>query len=125
MKTYIINLSNGHELSLHGDSLEMGDEGLIQLRSGSDTYFFFRESILYWTVSNGTLTDRQLQILALMGEGKTNMAIARTLGYSESTIRQESMEIYRTLGVGSREDAVAAALDQKILQAAAQAVQTG
>ena len=110
MKTYIINLSNGHELSLHGDAAFeiLEQNGTVSFRSGRDTYFFFREAVLYWTVSEDGLTERQTQIVRLMGEGKTNAAIARSLGYSESTIRQESMGIYRSLGVNNREEAVAA-----------------
>jgi DNA-binding NarL/FixJ family response regulator len=110
LKTYIINLSNGHELSLHGDAAFeiLEQNGTVSFRSGRDTYFFFREAVLYWTVSEDGLTERQTQIVRLMGEGKTNAAIARSLGYSESTIRQESMGIYRSLGVNNREEAVAA-----------------
>ena len=48
------------------------------------------------------LTERQRLILQLICEGKTNPLIAYTLGYSESTVRQESMKIYRKLGVANR-----------------------
>jgi DNA-binding NarL/FixJ family response regulator len=110
LKTYTISLSNGHELSLHGGAAFeiLEQNGTVSFRSGRDTYFFFREAVLYWTVSEDGLTERQTQIVRLMGEGKTNAAIARSLGYSESTIRQESMGIYRSLGVNNREEAVAA-----------------
>lgn len=50
------------------------------------------------------LTDRQsLIIMGLLG-GATIKTIADDLGYSHSTIRQESMEIYRTLGISGRAD---------------------
>lgn len=52
------------------------------------------------------LTSRQLRILALMGEKKTNADIARELMMSESTIRQESVRIFRALGVSDRFAAV-------------------
>ena len=56
-----------------------------------------------------TLTPRQLEILHAMSLGRTNRQIARQIGFSESTVRLESMAIYRHFGVHSREDAVQAA----------------
>jgi len=53
-----------------------------------------------------SLTPRQLQILKLMSESATNSQIARDLKFSESTIRQETMAIYRFLAVPGRRDAV-------------------
>lgn len=50
------------------------------------------------------LTERQELILELIQTGKTNPAIARLLGYSESLIRQESISIYRKLGIKGRRD---------------------
>lgn len=52
------------------------------------------------------LSERQLQILTLMAAGLTNTQIALRVGYSESTVRQETMAIYRYFGVGGRRDAV-------------------
>lgn len=51
------------------------------------------------------LTDRQSQILQLMSEGKTNLAISQILGFSESTIRQESIRIYEKLRCDGRKEA--------------------
>jgi DNA-binding NarL/FixJ family response regulator len=50
------------------------------------------------------LTERQSLILDLIKEGKTNIAIADRLGYSESLIRQETMVIYQKLGVDGRRE---------------------
>ena len=52
------------------------------------------------------LTDRQKQVLNLMSEGKTNAAIANILGYSESTVRQETVRVFLALGVGTRSAAM-------------------
>ena len=41
----------------------------------------------------------------MMAEGMTNAEIARELLLSESSIRQETVNIYRVLGVGSRQEA--------------------
>jgi DNA-binding CsgD family transcriptional regulator len=52
-----------------------------------------------------SLSERQLTVLRLMAEGKTNSQIAQNLILSESTIRQETVRIYRALGVSARADA--------------------
>ena len=54
----------------------------------------------------GQLSDRQLRILALMAKGLTNSQISKRVGFSESTVRQETMAIYRYFGVGGRREAV-------------------
>lgn len=55
------------------------------------------------------LTARQQAILAAMARGLTNRQIASRINFSESTVRMESMAIYRAYGVHSRAEAVAAA----------------
>ena len=50
------------------------------------------------------LTQRQERILDLINQGKTNAMIAIQLGYSESLIRQETIIIYRKLGVDGRRE---------------------
>ena len=54
----------------------------------------------------GQLTERQLRILGLMAKGLTNSQISKRVGFSESTVRQETMAIYRYFGVGGRREAV-------------------
>jgi len=62
-----------------------------------------------------SLTARQLEILRWMSEGMTNRQIAARICFSESTVRLESMAIYRILGVHSRGEAVAAARESGLL----------
>jgi len=59
--------------------------------------------------STGTavITERQLLILRMMSEGRTNIAISELLGYSESTIRQETIKIFAKLECSGREEASA------------------
>lgn len=52
------------------------------------------------------MTPRQMRVLALMSKGMTNAQIARILAFSESTVRQETMAIYRNLKVKGRAEAV-------------------
>jgi len=61
------------------------------------------------------LTSRQISILECLELGDTNGAIARKFGYSESTIRQETMRIYRFFQVNDRRTAVEAAKSQGLL----------
>jgi len=51
------------------------------------------------------LTARQLLILTGMVEGKTNHELSIDLGFSVSTIRHETMAIYKELGVSDRKEA--------------------
>jgi DNA-binding CsgD family transcriptional regulator len=51
------------------------------------------------------LTGRQIQILELMADGLVNVEIAGQMLLSESTIRQETVRIYRALGVPNRAEA--------------------
>ena len=48
------------------------------------------------------LTARQTVVLDHICAGRTNAQIAHVVGFSESTVRQETMAIYRTLGVDGR-----------------------
>ena len=55
------------------------------------------------------LTTRQVTILSLMGDGLTNAEIGHRVLLSESTVRQETIRIYRALAVTGRMEAVAKA----------------
>lgn len=63
-----------------------------------------------------SLTPRQMKILKLLAQGLTNPQIAVRIGYSDSTVRQETMAVYRHLGVNGRRDAVDAATVRGILE---------
>lgn len=51
------------------------------------------------------LTERQQIILRLISENRTNLAISEILGYSESTIRQETISIFANLNCAGRKEA--------------------
>jgi DNA-binding CsgD family transcriptional regulator len=65
--------------------------------------------------SKVSFSARQLQILQGFVEGKTNHELAEDLGFSVSTIRHETMEIYRTLGASDRKEAAKIAQDKSII----------
>ena len=54
------------------------------------------------------LTRRHRDILAMIADGLTNVQIATELGFSESTIRQDTIKIYEILGVSGRKEAAKA-----------------
>lgn len=56
-----------------------------------------------------SLGERELSVLKQIATGRTNQQIARDLAYSESTIKQDTIRIFKVLGVKSRKDAVLAA----------------
>jgi DNA-binding NarL/FixJ family response regulator len=60
-------------------------------------------------VSATALTPRQLEVWALLVQGKPNKAICRQLGLSESTVKTHLAVIFQKLGVHSRTEAVVAA----------------
>jgi DNA-binding CsgD family transcriptional regulator len=61
------------------------------------------------------LTPRQLDILTSISLGMTNSSIARKIGFSESTVRQETVAIYRCLGVSDRKMAVLVATQNGLI----------
>jgi DNA-binding NarL/FixJ family response regulator len=54
------------------------------------------------------LTDRQLDVLALMMQGKNNKVICRTLNLAEPTVKNHVTAILKTLKVTNRTEAVIA-----------------
>lgn len=67
------------------------------------------QAVYVETVGAGVLTPRQAEILKAMAGGLTNREIAKLIRFSESTVRVESLTIYRHFGVHSRGEAVEAA----------------
>ena len=54
-----------------------------------------------------TLTERELQVLTGMSQGKSNSQIGRDLYLSEDTIKTHARRLFRKLGVNDRAQAVA------------------
>ena len=65
--------------------------------------------------SSGTaLTTRELEVLRLIATGKTNRAIAASLGISEKTVARHVSNIFMKLGVSSRSAATAYAYEHDV-----------
>jgi DNA-binding CsgD family transcriptional regulator/tetratricopeptide (TPR) repeat protein len=61
------------------------------------------------------MTERELMVLRLLADGATNAAIAQALNYSVSTVRNDTVSVYRKLGVSGRPEAVARAMASGLL----------
>lgn len=53
-------------------------------------------------VPGARLTERQLAVLALTADGKTNKEIARSLGLTQNTVKVHLARLMRRLGVANR-----------------------
>lgn len=79
----------------------------LRARFGSDVDVFTSEGF--------DLTRRELEVLRGIVQGKTNPMIASELVYSLSTVRAETSEIFRKLGVSGRREAARRAVELGIV----------
>jgi DNA-binding CsgD family transcriptional regulator len=93
LELLITNLANLSVMRFKTDSVH---ESLIRLVKDQKTPVD--------TALLSNLTIRQRKIFKLMIEKKTNKEIAAQIGYSTSTIKQETSAIYEILGIRGRED---------------------
>lgn len=61
------------------------------------------------------LTDRELAVLRLVVEGRTNQEIGNALGISEKTVEKHLREVFTKLGVASRVEAAVLAVRQRLV----------
>jgi DNA-binding NarL/FixJ family response regulator len=64
--------------------------------------------------TSSEITDREEEVLALVAAGKTNRAIATTLGISEKTVARHVSNIFMKLGLPNRAAATAYAYEHKL-----------
>ncbi|MCI0394129.1 MAG: response regulator transcription factor [Chloroflexi bacterium] len=62
-----------------------------------------------------TLSAREIEVLALVSQGKSNKQIGRSLHISEATVKTHLIHIFDKLGVQDRTAAVTVALERRIL----------
>lgn len=63
----------------------------------------------------GTLSDRELEILLMVARGSTNKKVAAELFISQATVKTHLIHIYEKLGVSDRAAAVAAGYERGLL----------
>ena len=113
-------ITHGVPTGLMALVLEEKNYELQELEMASEMFFklgaFYLESLDLGNTMNGgigqvpaspeDLSARQLTIMSHIQDGLVKLEIAKELMLSESTIRQETVRIYRALGVGNRHEAV-------------------
>lgn len=62
------------------------------------------------------LTLREVQVLELLAEGKSNRAIGKVLSISDETVKSHLKHLYEKLGAADRAHAVAIALRQRFIE---------
>ncbi len=62
------------------------------------------------------LSERELEVLALLASGRTNAEIAKDLFVAVGTIKSHTGNIYRKLGAANRTEAIARARELKLLR---------
>lgn len=67
-------------------------------------------------VSGETLSQREIEVLKLMAQGKSNKQIGSALFISEGTVKSHLKRIFRKLGVISRTEAIANATRRGLIQ---------
>jgi len=129
--TPIIMLSASHDTGDMQKALEAGANGFLPKSSSAEMILksiaavlhgkqcFPEDKDLGQNKNNKKqpeeLTSRQLQVLALLCEGKPNKLIARELDLSENTVRVHVSAILSILEVSSRSEAMLVAQKQKLI----------
>ncbi len=62
------------------------------------------------------LTPREVEVLAAIGNGLSNKAVARQLGISQHTVKFHVESLLRKLGAASRAEAVHKGLRQRLIE---------
>ena len=65
--------------------------------------------------AGGELSERELEVLRLLVDGASNKGIAQRLSLSENTVKAHLSHIFNKLGVQSRAEAVAVALQRGLV----------
>jgi len=124
----ITPISNGKSLSgfilLVLDCVGLSPEDISQIETMGKVCAFYLINELPELKSVNLIVDittqiqfsaRQIQIINGFVEGKTNHELAVDLGFSVSTIRHETMDIFRLLGASDRKEAAKIAQERFIV----------
>ncbi len=94
-----------------GDVRSMASVERLRRRLGSPTQLSRRRAPSPRQVAGlDALSERERDVLVLIAQGHTNAAIGTRLAYSASTIRADTVSIYRKIGVKGRAEAAALAV---------------
>src|ERR1700751_4648133 len=71
---------------------------------------------LAYRVSGETLSEREIEVLKLMAQGKSNKEMATALFITEGTVKSHGKSIFAKMSVGSRAEAVAEATRRGLIR---------
>ncbi len=114
----VVLLSSGLDAAALDDAFEAGAHAVISRRLHPVTLGTLLREVVHGNVvhaprapridarapSHG-LTSRELEVLRLVAQGRTNGRVAEALCVSEQTVKFHLCNIYRKLGVGNRTEA--------------------
>jgi DNA-binding NarL/FixJ family response regulator len=101
LRTTTLDTEGGHVvISMPQGALDLSEDGAGEVGAGQDG-------------AGRELTRRELEILLLTARGMSNRRIASHLGITEGTIKRHLANMYPKMGVGSRGEAVRAALENE------------
>jgi DNA-binding NarL/FixJ family response regulator len=116
----VVLLSAGLDAAALDDAFEAGAQAVISRQLHPVTLGTLLREVVHGTVVHAPrparaepgampyrLTARELEVLRLVAEGRTNGRVAVALGVSEQTVKFHLCNIYRKLGVGNRTEATA------------------
>jgi DNA-binding CsgD family transcriptional regulator len=66
-------------------------------------------------MSCSTLTDREIEVLRLMAQGRSNRDMAKSLGITPKTVGHHVQHIYNKIGVSTRAAAAVFAVENRLL----------
>lgn len=128
LPTRVVIFSNDHDVGILKQCVRLGAQGfcyqfedptilfhtLLAVASGRICIPFVDVSKIHETRLSG-LTTRELELLAVLADGWTNLQIAARTGISENTVKYHLKNLYDKLGVRSRAMAVALYASEKRL----------
>ena len=117
----VLVLSGNDDFGWRTQAREKGADGFLSKAADADQIAAAIDALLSgkqsWSDADNAevsavapaLTARQVEVLCLLAEGRSNKAIARELGMAENTVRVHVSAILAALGVSSRTEAAVAA----------------
>ncbi|MEW6118424.1 MAG: response regulator transcription factor [Nitrospirota bacterium] len=108
-------LSTTMNLDLFKKALRVINDGEVWIDNHTIKTLLHKKAVLHSVSTNGTLTQREREIVNFIGGGYTNKEIASKLSLSEQTVKSHLNRIFKKLKVSSRTQLVALSFSNKKL----------
>ena len=112
---FLLKTTTAPELATHLERVMEGDIAIDPALAGRVAMTAAHlQSGEFWPGARLGLTQRESEVLELMGRGLSNRAIGQRLYIGEETVKTHARGVYRKLEVSDRAQAIAAALREGI-----------